>query len=55
MQGILAVDAASLLQDSALSSSHPDLAQTLKDQPESSLGCMGLALHNVRGGEGGGV
>ena len=47
MQYALAVDAARLLQNSALNSSHPDLVEMLKDQLETSLGCMGLALHTV--------
>ena len=43
----LPVDAATLLQDSSLVSSLPDLTEFLKDQPETSLNCMALALHTV--------
>ena len=46
-QGSLPLDYTVLLGDTALSTALPDLASSIRNQPEATLNQMALALHTV--------
>ena len=46
-KGSLPLDCTALLADSALSAAIPDLADVIRNQPETTLNQMALALHTV--------
>ena len=46
-KGSLPLDYTALLADSALSAAIPDLADVIRNQPETTLNQMALALHTV--------
>ncbi|KAG7273010.1 hypothetical protein CRUP_011894 [Coryphaenoides rupestris] len=46
-QGSVLVDYADLIGNSLVGDSLPELAKELKEQPELSLNCLGLAIHQV--------
>ena len=45
--GSLPLDCTALLADTALSTTVPDLANVIRNQPEITLNQMALALHTV--------
>lgn len=46
-KGSLPLDCTALLADTALSTAIPDLADIIRNQPETTLNQMALALHTV--------